>query len=432
MAAPVVPSLIVNELLNKDNYEDWKFRVETYLVAKGLWGVVEDDAEPRRKGKDKREAREKNNAEALHAIHICCGNDAFSAIRGKKSANKAWHALAAYAGYEDTSGDSDSSDGETTQKLEMEDAGTEKEAVEGDLQSDDKPEKEEAVEPEKEVVEGDGDGDENSCNDNTDYEPLFHAAKLSKWDVVMDFIKKHPEAVTETAPTDDDKTVLHYAVDAVRVDIVKQLLPFIKDKDDLEIMDGECCTALEYCYMLPDKDEMVEIAKCLVQKTEELIAGGVDYPYLLVEAFINGRPKMADYLYKVTQLKTDDPRAAQLISLSFSTKRFDIACDLIQQYPSLAVAEDYSDNSPLNELACTPSAFFSGSQLKFWEKWIYHVINIKPSPTIKSEKASTLTMDKDSKGKPTPTPDAISIDVVPIQEDGKDNYKQSGLIRSGN
>ncbi|XP_024177992.2 uncharacterized protein LOC112183906 isoform X2 [Rosa chinensis] len=423
MAAPVVPSLIVNELLNKNNYEAWSFRVETYLRAKGLWGIVEDDAEPHLKGKDKREAWDKINAEALHAIHICCGNEAFSAINGETSANKAWKTLAEYPGGDDTSADSGS---ETTKEVETEDAKTEKEAVEGDLQSEDERAKEEAAEREKEEVEEEGDGDEHSDSDNTKYEPLFRDVKQSKWDDVMNFIEKHPEAVGETAPTDDGKTVLHYAVEAVRVDIVKKLLPYIMADDYLEIEDDEWCSALDYCSMLPDKDEMVEIAKCLVQKKEELSAGGVDYPYLLVEAFINGRPKMADYLYKVTPLKTDDTHAAALISLSFGTKRFDIACDLIQRYPSLAVAEDFSEKSPLNVLACTPSAFLSGSELKFWEKWIYHGIYIKPSPTIKSE-----TIDEDNKGKPTATPDAISIDVVPTQGDGKDNYKQSGLIRSG-
>lgn len=138
----------------------------------------------------------------------------------------------------------------------------------------------------------------------------------------MDLIKKHPKAVQETAPTDEEKTVLHYAVEDMRVDIVQQLMPLIKDEDDLDRWDSECYSALEYCYMLPDKDEMVEIAKCLVQKKRELSASSFDDPFLLVEAFTKGRPKLADYLFNVTEFETDDPHAAQLISLSFSTKRF--------------------------------------------------------------------------------------------------------------
>ncbi|XP_040370412.1 uncharacterized protein LOC112186838 isoform X2 [Rosa chinensis] len=329
-------------------------------------------------------------------------------------------------------------------------AETEKEAIEGGLQCcDAQLEVEKADESEEELDQGDGDGDKNSSNDDTDYKPFFRAAKHWKWKIVMDFLKDHPEAIRKPAPSDDGKTVLHYAVDAVREDIVRRLLQYINTDDDLEIRDDQWCSALDYCYIVPEKDGTVEIAKCLLDKKKELLAGDVDPRVirdLLVGAYIHGRSKLADYLYKVTPLKTDDPHVAHLISLSFSTKRFGIACDLIQKHPSLAIAKDNSDNSPLNELACTPSAFLSGSQLKFWEKLIYHVISIKPTPPVKSEEEPTLTMDnkgkltpplhaisidvptqEDGKGKPTPTPHAVPKDF-PTHEDDRD--KQSGLIPS--
>lgn len=94
-ADTVVHSVIVNELLNPDNYEHWRVRVRTYLLAKGLWNLVEDEnaaTEPSR-GKAKKEAWNKINAEALHAIHICCGNHAFSLIEDITSAKEAWDTL---------------------------------------------------------------------------------------------------------------------------------------------------------------------------------------------------------------------------------------------------------------------------------------------------------------------------------------------------
>ncbi|KAM5580961.1 hypothetical protein ABKV19_010263, partial [Rosa sericea] len=96
MAATVaVPSAIVLKVLTTNNYEDWSFRVKTYLLAKGLWRVVESAMEPPRveDGEAEFEAWSKNNAEALHAIHISCGDDSFSFIRGIDTAKAAWNTL---------------------------------------------------------------------------------------------------------------------------------------------------------------------------------------------------------------------------------------------------------------------------------------------------------------------------------------------------
>lgn len=95
-ATVVVPSAIVLKVLNTDNYQDWSFRVKTYLLAKGLWKVVESAAmEPPREedGEAGYEAWSKKNAEALHAIHISCGEDTFSFIRGIDTAKAAWNTL---------------------------------------------------------------------------------------------------------------------------------------------------------------------------------------------------------------------------------------------------------------------------------------------------------------------------------------------------
>ncbi|XP_050381424.1 uncharacterized protein LOC126798481 isoform X2 [Argentina anserina] len=420
MTTAVVPSSIVNEFLNKQNYEDWSLRVETYLVAKGLWKVVEEATEPPPKPKEKHENWEKSNAEALHAIHLCCGNDAFQVIRGIKLAHKAWNALR--DGYRS--------------RYRAEDAETDKnpenETVEGGLQSDDaQPEEDKAEdEIEEEVDQGDGHGDGNISNEETNYKLFFHFAKRKDWNNVMSFLKKHPRAIRVQAPLDGNKTVVHYAVEAQQVVVVKNLLPFITRASDLEITDDEWCSPLDYCYVLPEKDgaAAVEITKCLLKKKEEL-CGKVDYPSLLVRAYTHHRPKVTNYLYEVIPPKTEDPHFAQLISLSFSTKRFDIACNLIQRYPSLAIAKDLSDNSPLNELASTPSAFLSGSRLKFWENLIYHVISIKPIPT------RDVPTQVHGKGKHSDAVHAISIDE-PTEEYGKGNPaptpygKQSGHMRS--
>ncbi|PRQ53093.1 hypothetical protein RchiOBHm_Chr2g0162691 [Rosa chinensis] len=95
MAATVaVPGAIVHKVLTTNNYEDWSIRVKTYLLAKGLWKVVGSAMEPPRvEDKAEFEAWSKNNAEALHAIHISCGDDTFSFIRDMDTAKAAWNTL---------------------------------------------------------------------------------------------------------------------------------------------------------------------------------------------------------------------------------------------------------------------------------------------------------------------------------------------------
>ena len=101
----VVPvSGIVVELLNRENYVDWRVQVQTYLVAEDVWDIVEAIDEPPscKPGEDghdhyqfKSWRKKKKNATALHAIQISCGSEAFSEIRDISEAKLAWETLAA-------------------------------------------------------------------------------------------------------------------------------------------------------------------------------------------------------------------------------------------------------------------------------------------------------------------------------------------------
>ncbi|KAM2653224.1 hypothetical protein EV2_024888 [Malus domestica] len=134
---------------------------------------------------------------------------------------------------------------------------------------------------------------------------------------------------------------------------------------------------------------------------------------------------MARYLYSVTPRSTlNDSECAMLITYGLMFNRFDIAWDLIQRRPKLAIAEDFEKRTPLNELAGMPSAFLSGSSLNFWEQWIYDGIPIKPMPTIE-EPMPTIE-------EPIPTTDDDVRINVEIPEDGdQSNKRQRHLICSG-
>ncbi|PQP92524.1 uncharacterized protein Pyn_19047 [Prunus yedoensis var. nudiflora] len=81
--ATVVPGSIVLEVLNQDNYEQWSFRVKTYLLAKDLWDIVEAPTQEFGEGVGDK-VWTKKNAEALYAIQISCGTDIFTFIKNSK------------------------------------------------------------------------------------------------------------------------------------------------------------------------------------------------------------------------------------------------------------------------------------------------------------------------------------------------------------
>ncbi|GKV51025.1 hypothetical protein SLEP1_g57702 [Rubroshorea leprosula] len=82
------PSMIVPEVLRKENYERWSILMGHYLVAQNLWDVVQVNEMP-----DQGEWIQKN-ALALHSIKVSCGTEMFNRIKKMDSAKAAWDALA--------------------------------------------------------------------------------------------------------------------------------------------------------------------------------------------------------------------------------------------------------------------------------------------------------------------------------------------------
>ncbi|GKV18433.1 hypothetical protein SLEP1_g28819 [Rubroshorea leprosula] len=82
------PSMIVPEVLRKENYERWSILMRHYLVAQNLWDVVQVNEIP-----GQGEWIQKN-ALALHSIKVSCGTEMFNRIKEMDSAKDAWDALA--------------------------------------------------------------------------------------------------------------------------------------------------------------------------------------------------------------------------------------------------------------------------------------------------------------------------------------------------
>ncbi|XP_070673293.1 uncharacterized protein [Malus domestica] len=357
MTGTIVPSPIVHELLNKNNYEEWSLQVKTYLLAEDLWDVVEATTEPPEQDDDEVEfkAWRKSNAKALHSIQISCGVETFSFIMGARTAKDAWDIL--------------------KEKLKPANASqvTRTEEIFDDHTSNNQITVE--AEPQNDVIE---ELPHEGHEDNRVNPTLLNLLEKEDWEAAMEFLIQHPKALTARHETGG--TILHLAIISKKVDIAKELVHLMRPKD-LEIQDDFGLTALHF--VISGILESVELAKCMVEKNKKLLSivfppektdplmTGKNTPLLEAQCYEGGE-KMARYLYSATPCETlNDSDCATLIINGFRFKRFDIAWDLIQRNPKLAIAKSYYGEIPLNELAGLSSAFLSGSSLNFWEQWIY-------------------------------------------------------------
>nr|XP_011467812.1 PREDICTED: uncharacterized protein LOC101315069 isoform X2 [Fragaria vesca subsp. vesca] len=373
MAATVaVPSAIVLKVLTTNNYEDWSFRVRTYLLAKGLWKVVESAMEPSDGDEADFEAWSKNNAEALHAIHITCGEDIFPFIRGIDTAKAAWNTL--------------------EKKLKpaglpkREDARSEHQSpMDGELQLKD-------LKPEP-VVEGCNNNASSTTNDldRGSYQHFFDCVEYywrgNNESEALEFLKQYPHPIRELRHPSSNFPALHFAASEGNLIIVKELVRLMTEEDLEEILDPSGRTAI--CCAIENLATL-ETVKLMIEKNKKLLSI-VDpstnmIPLVIAHGVKWYRVDVVKYLHSVTPLETlNAHQAAQIISQAFVLKRFDISWDLIQCYPSLGITKDLSGKYPLNRLAESMKwehLFLSESGLNFWEQWIYDRIVIPPSPKI--------------------------------------------------
>ncbi|KAG7946513.1 hypothetical protein I3843_14G043200 [Carya illinoinensis] len=96
METTTIPSTSTAALvaLRSDNYVDWRAKMKNYVLAQGLWNIVEPSMEPPQPAYDEFEAWKKKNDAALHAIQSTCEIDILFRINKISSAKIAWEKLA--------------------------------------------------------------------------------------------------------------------------------------------------------------------------------------------------------------------------------------------------------------------------------------------------------------------------------------------------
>ncbi|KAE8038603.1 hypothetical protein FH972_011097 [Carpinus fangiana] len=318
----------VLHVFNDDNYANWSVQVKDHLMAHDLWDIVEKTNKPQEDDKAACKAWSKKNFMALHVIQMSCGRNSFSIIKKISTAKTAWDTLA-----------------------EWNRINVDREAFRKVAQNWDQINviDHEAFKEEFEEVVGRGD-----------------------WNAVNEFMNCHPGSVGLKITNSGD-TALHVAVDAGHGHIVEKLVAIMSEQE-LEITNNEGNTALINAI----DEENYRMAKCMLGKNMNLVRIKNSSSQLpVVDALISGHKKLARYLYSLTpeeDLKAENGcNGATLCTWAICTRTLDIAWDLIERCPRLALEKDNYDTNPLYFLVSSSFAFPRIKDKDLYDMKLIHV-----------------------------------------------------------
>ncbi|GLT34782.1 hypothetical protein SLA2020_092780 [Shorea laevis] len=354
---------IVPFLLKKDNYEDWRIYMENYLLAQDLGDIIEsgEDADLRSSSNGVGNWRKKNAA-VLHAIHTTTSSDIFAQIKEIRLAKDAWSKLA---------------------KMHQE------------WQSKSKP---------KTGVDGPDGGEENEMTEDSRFVELKKSICKGDWNAVRPFFVSDKNPLDTIILSGEGYTALHVAVRVGQDKIAEELIKMMSETD-LEVKTASSSGGNTALTILACEGR-THVAKCMVQKSRKLLTIESDQGHIPVTAACTkGHKEITYYLYSVTPPEVFQPQNGNygfdLIRWGMANKMLDICLNLLQRNPKLTVTTNpkLQGPSPIFSYSRQSSAFFSGSRLRFWQRWIYHWLKVKLPNTTSDEVRITISHQQDLKEK---------------------------------
>ncbi|PQQ15245.1 uncharacterized protein Pyn_19194 [Prunus yedoensis var. nudiflora] len=118
------------------------------------------------------------------------------------------------------------------------------------------------------------------------------------------------------------------------------------------------------------------MVECMVRKSKKILSipVGTSNKTPIILAAIIEQWDVVHYLYSATPpqdlMPEKGPYGAGLLCNFITGMKFGIALELIQCCPQLVFTKNYSGVFRMQ--AFIPSAFPSGTRLKFWQRWIYN------------------------------------------------------------
>ncbi|XP_038886803.1 ankyrin repeat-containing protein ITN1-like, partial [Benincasa hispida] len=200
---------------------------------------------------------------------------------------------------------------------------------------------------------------------------LYRAAVTGEWDVAEDIFNQDTGAIISRI-TLLSETALHVAVGTGNnLDFVEKLVELMCERSlPLKLKDSYGNTALAVAAIVGN----VKAAKILVGKNKKLplVKNKVNYSPLLLAAKY-GHREMILYLLSVTKDEAvfTGKAGARLLNLLITFDFYDVALDILNRLPKLAVEQDQYGVTALQTLAEKLTVFESGSQLGFCRRLLY-------------------------------------------------------------
>ncbi|RYR37703.1 hypothetical protein Ahy_A09g042581 [Arachis hypogaea] len=217
-----------------------------------------------------------------------------------------------------------------------------------------------------------------------EYRPLHEALRKGDLAEIEKYlIKDHPGSLCAKI-TSNHETALHIAIMFGHLDIAKRLVELMSE-EDLALKSRNGTTALHLVTLLiEDKDKIIDVAKCMVEKNKRLVTLSDAHDWLPVTLALDlGHTEMARYLYSQTPFEFFQPRLGKhgvvFLVQCYYTNLFDIALDLIDRCPKLVVTDGRRGLNFLEMLANMPSELLLKKNVPFWKRWL--------NPGIKKGKA---------------------------------------------
>ncbi|KAA8517906.1 hypothetical protein F0562_015380 [Nyssa sinensis] len=222
-------------------------------------------------------------------------------------------------------------------------------------------------------------------DENTWRSVLYKAMVEDDWERTKNLLDSHPEG--RSTRLSKGETILHTAVLCNHVQLVEEIVNLMSIEEleaPLPYRDG--ATALH----LAASGGVVKIAEPMVNKNRNLLCLKDNSDYLPVAlAYAKGQKNMTKYLFSVIgveELNLDRSHSgATMLTTAIMSQDYDFALEIHDRCPQLTTMPNVNRATALETLAVMASAFPSGSQLRFWQKWIYNCINLQPTDAGNSE-----------------------------------------------
>ncbi|KAG2675780.1 hypothetical protein I3760_12G022200 [Carya illinoinensis] len=234
---------------------------------------------------------------------------------------------------------------------------------------------------------------------------LYNAVRDGDLNKTREILRSLPDDAVNQKILDKGKTALHTAVTYGHKNIVKALVAQMSN-EGLAMDDSDDYTALSKAAVLGNW----QMVQCMLRKNSDLISikhsKVKNLPVVMAIDF--GQIEMACHLYywptpEIDLIPQDndqeiqDHNGATLFTRAIYTGTLDIALNLIQRCPRLALALDKDKESPILALASMCHSFPSGTQLGFWKQRIYSCMRIPSVPLASSTDQTYLNISTEEK-----------------------------------